>query len=136
MFRIKRTKAGLVHYATSIAKQGNVTGWSREKEVAVNLPEAEAGKVQVFYATLDSEQKKHIGEIDRDPVSAADIQAALEKQQEESAGKDQMLNTMMDAVADLRKRVTALEDRATAPSTIHPTIATAPMAEKRDRAAK
>lgn len=132
MFRIKRTKLGSVHYAAAIAKAGSVTGWTKDRELAAHLPSEAADKVQAFYAGLDSEEKKRAGTLECEPVSAAEIQAAIEKQQEEAAGADRALRAMADEIDDLRKRVAALEGKPAA--TLPITVGAA--GEKKDKAAK
>jgi hypothetical protein len=128
MFRIKRTKAGAVAYATGIAKQGSVTGWAKEKESAVALADADAEKCLAFYAGLglDNDRKAKLGKLEREPVSAEEIQAALQRQQEQADDAALAHRKMAEQVADLQQRVAVLEARSAVPASSPPPAGAGP----------
>lgn len=107
MFRIKRTKGDATHYATHLAATGIVTGWSLDPEQARPITEGEVARVKARLAALGTERRQRAGLIAFEPVSEAEIKAALDqKQAQESA---ELVRVIELAVAPLRERLQHLE---------------------------
>lgn len=107
MLRAKRTKGEAVHYAVSIGKDGNVTGWSKDRGAGRALTQKEADQVKAFHAALLQDQRERAGQIAFEPVSEAELKAQLDTKQE--AETSHLLRLIDAAVSPLRERVEGLE---------------------------
>ena len=107
MLRIKRTKGSATHYAISVAKLGNVTGWTLDKDKARAVTGEEAEKVKAFHAALDDGQRRSAGQLDFEPVSEAEIKAVLDLKMEQES--TQLARLIDAAVAPIKKQLGQLE---------------------------
>lgn len=75
MYVVKRTKSAppgneppappAVHYATSAAPAGNVTGWAADRSRARGFGEDEAAKIKAFYAG-----RENAGSVEAQPAES------------------------------------------------------------------
>ena len=106
MFRVKRTKAGIVTYATAVAPSGTIASLSRDPAQAVAVTEGVVRRVREYYRG-----KLNVGDLTFEPVDANAAQLADAVAAEDAVGAAEFAKLQAE-VKRLKDANAALEQRA------------------------